>query len=264
MLSDGDRIAVGVSGGKDSLVLLDGLILLRNFIGIDYELIAVTVDPRFNGVDGDYSQVARFCSEKGVRYVLEPSHIGSIVFDVRKEDHPCSLCARMRRGALHNIARREGCNKLALGHHLDDAVETFLMNLFVVGRIGCFSPVSEPKTDSVGLIRPLALAREWEISAAARRNGLEAVRSRCPGRQNLRAKSRQYHKKQTYSNNFSHNLFSPFLFDRIKYFTFCSDSVFPFSPTSSKPPLCHRLLTFRLYSDICFYYYNYISRYTQS
>ena len=180
MLSDGDRIAVGVSGGKDSLVLLDGLILLRNFIGIDYELIAVTVDPRFNGVDGDYSQVARFCSEKGVRYVLEPSHIGSIVFDVRKEDHPCSLCARMRRGALHNIARREGCNKLALGHHLDDAVETFLMNLFVVGRIGCFSPVSEPKTDSVGLIRPLALAREWEISAAARRNGLEAVRSRCP------------------------------------------------------------------------------------
>ena len=176
MLSDGDRVAVGISGGKDSMVLLNGLLLLKNFIGVDYELVAVTVDPRFGGVDGDFSHVTRFCSEHGTEYILERSNIGRIVFDVRKEEHPCSLCSRMRRGALHNIARNAGCNKLALGHHLDDAVETFIMNLFVEGRIGCFSP----KTDSVALIRPLVLAREWEISTAAKRSGLDAKKSRCP------------------------------------------------------------------------------------
>lgn len=180
MLSDGDRVAVGVSGGKDSFVMLNSLFMLRSFIGIDYEITAVTVDPCFNGVGGDYSQVSRFCAERGIEYILEPSNIGRIVFDIRKEEHPCSLCSRMRRGALHNIAQKAGCNKLALGHHLDDAVETFLMNLFVEGRIGCFSPMSVPNGGDISLIRPLALAREWEISAAAKRNGFEAVRSRCP------------------------------------------------------------------------------------
>ena len=102
MLSDGDKVAVGVSGGKDSLVLLKGLVLLRRFIGIDYDVTAITLDPCFGGVPGDYSSVQKLCDELGVPYILEKSHIGEIVFDIRNEEHPCSLCARMRRGALHN------------------------------------------------------------------------------------------------------------------------------------------------------------------
>ena len=133
MIQDGDRIAVGVSGGKDSLVLLKGLIELRRFIGIDYDVVAITLDPRFGGVEGDYSSVAQMCSEAGVEYRLIPTDIGQIVFDIRKELNPCSLCAKLRRGALHNAAKDAGCNKIALGHHFDDAVETFMMNLLNEG-----------------------------------------------------------------------------------------------------------------------------------
>ena len=180
MLSDGDRVAVGVSGGKDSLVLLNGLILLRNFIGIDYDIVAITLDPCFGGVPGDYSSVAKLCEENGVEYILEQSHIGEIVFDVRHEQHPCSLCARLRRGALHNEAKKAGCNKVALGHHYNDAVETFVMNLFIEGRIGCFSPKSFLDRREITVIRPLVFAPEQEIRRAARRTGLEIVKSKCP------------------------------------------------------------------------------------
>lgn len=180
MLSDGDRVAVGVSGGKDSLVLLKGLILLRNFIGIDYDITAITLDPCFGGTEGDYSAVSRLCAESGVPYVLEKTHIGEIVFDVRNEKHPCSLCARMRRGALHNEAIKAGCNKVALGHHYNDAVETFMMNLFIEGRIGCFSPKSFLDRREITVIRPLVFAPENEIRRAAKRTGLEVVKSKCP------------------------------------------------------------------------------------
>ena len=140
LIEDGDVIGVGVSGGKDSLVLLRGLYLLQRFIGIDYRLIAITLDPQFNGIKGDYSSVQKLCDEMGIEYILKRTQIGQIVFDVRKEEHPCSLCARMRRGALHDAAKEAGCNKIALGHHRDDVVETFMMNLEIEGRIGCFSP----------------------------------------------------------------------------------------------------------------------------
>lgn len=180
MLEDGDRVAVGVSGGKDSLVLLQGLIRLRSFIGIDYEIVAITLDPCFGGVPGDYSSVAKLCEENGVEYILEQSHIGEIVFDVRHEEHPCSLCARLRRGALHNEAKKAGCNKVALGHHYNDAVETFVMNLFIEGRIGCFSPKSFLDRREITVIRPLVFAPEHEIRRAARRVGLEIVKSKCP------------------------------------------------------------------------------------
>ena len=126
MLSDGDKVAVGVSGGKDSLILLKGLVQLRNFIGIDYDVTAITLDPCFGGVAGDYSSVQKLCDDLGVPYILEQSHIGEIVFDIRHEEHPCSLCARMRRGALHNEAVKAGCNKVALGHHYNDAVRLSL------------------------------------------------------------------------------------------------------------------------------------------
>ncbi len=180
LIQDGDRIAVGISGGKDSLVLLNGLALLRRFIGIEYELVAITLDPRFNGQEGDYSSVQELCDMLGVEYRIIPTDIGEIIFNIRKEPNPCSLCARMRRGALHDASIEAGCNKLALGHHYNDAVETFVMNLFNEGRIGCFSPKTYLSKKDIWLIRPMVLTSEKEIFSACRRNGLEVVKSKCP------------------------------------------------------------------------------------
>ena len=154
LIQDGDKIAVGVSGGKDSMVLLQGLYLLKRFIGIEYDLTAITLDPQFNGVPGNYEPVREMCEKMGIPYYLKPTDIGQIVFDVRKEPNPCSLCARMRRGALHDAAIELGCNKIALGHHYDDVVETFMMNLFNEGRIGCFSPKSYLSRKDLWMIRP--------------------------------------------------------------------------------------------------------------
>ena len=180
LIENGDRIAVGVSGGKDSLVLLKGLVLLRRFIGIDYTVVAITLDPHFNGEKGNYEPVAELCRELGVEYVLIDTHIGEIVFDIRKEEHPCSLCARMRRGALHDAAIANGCNKLALGHNFNDVVETFVMNLTIEGRLGCFSPKSYLSRKNITLIRPLVFAPEKDIRSAARRSELPIVKSKCP------------------------------------------------------------------------------------
>ena len=180
MIANGDRICVGVSGGKDSLVLLSGLVRLRKFIGIDFQVVGLTIDPNFGGVPGDYSSVAEYCAGEGIEYHILPTQIGEIVFDVRKEANPCSLCARMRRGALHDEAVRLGCNKIALGHNYDDAVETFIMNLFTEGRIGCFSPKNQLDGKELTLIRPLVLADEREIRRAANRTGLQIVKSKCP------------------------------------------------------------------------------------
>lgn len=180
LISDGDRILVGVSGGKDSLVLLQGLILLRRFIGIDYEVVGVTLDMGFKDSSTDYSPIAELCQRQGVEYRVINTQIGEIVFDVRKEPSPCSLCARMRRGALHNAANDLGCNKVALGHNYDDAVETFVMNLFTEGRIGCFSPSTYLTKKDITVIRPLVFAPEKEIRRAVRKNGLPVVKSPCP------------------------------------------------------------------------------------
>lgn len=180
LIQDGDKIAVGVSGGKDSLVLLEGLVRLKRFIGIDYEVTAITLDPRFGGIDGDYSSVEEMCQRLGVDFILKRTHIGEIVFDVRQETNPCSLCARMRRGALHDAAKEAGCNKIALGHNYDDAVETFVMNLFNEGRLGCFAPKSYLSRKDITMIRPLVFAPEKEVRNAAKRSGLEVVKSKCP------------------------------------------------------------------------------------
>lgn len=180
LIQDGDKIAVGVSGGKDSLVLLEGLVRLKHFIGIDYEVTAITLDPRFGGTDGDYSSVEKMCQRLGVNFILKRTHIGEIVFDIRHETNPCSLCARMRRGALHDAAKEAGCNKIALGHNYDDAVETFVMNLFNEGRLGCFAPKSYLSRKDITMIRPLVFAPEKEVRNAAKRSGLEVVKSKCP------------------------------------------------------------------------------------
>ena len=180
MIEDGDTVAVGVSGGKDSVALLAGLAGVRRFIGIDFTLKAVTLDNCFNGEEGDFSPIADLCGSLGVEYILRRTDIGQIIFGERSESNPCSLCARMRRGVLHDTAKANGCNKIALGHHFDDAVETFLMNLFNEGRIGCFSPVSYLSRKDLTMIRPLIFATEREVRNAVNRAGLPVVKSKCP------------------------------------------------------------------------------------
>lgn len=180
LIQDGDRIAVGVSGGKDSMVLLAGLALMRRFYEKKYDVVAITLDPRFGGKETDYTPVAKLCEKLGVEYHLIRTDIGEIVFDIRKEPNPCSLCAKMRRGALHDAAKEAGCNKLALGHNNDDAIETFIMNLFQEGRIGCFAPITYLSRKDITLIRPLVLAPEYAVMSCARRNNFEIVKSKCP------------------------------------------------------------------------------------
>lgn len=180
LIENGDKIAVGISGGKDSMTLLAALRAFQRFGLYDYTLVGISLDLRFGDVPTDFSAVAAFCASLDVPYEVVPTHIARIVFDARAEAHPCSLCAKMRRGALHDTAKALGCNKLALGHHNDDAVETFLMNLFVEGRIGCFAPKSYLSRKDLTLIRPLCFAPEAAVARAARQNVPQIVKSRCP------------------------------------------------------------------------------------
>ena len=180
MIEDGDKIAVGVSGGKDSVLLLCARASLRRFYPNKFELRAIILDPQFSGIETDYSPIEKLCEEINVPLTIKRTHIGEIVFDERKEKSPCSLCARMRRGALHDACNELGCKKLALGHHYNDVVETFMMNLFSEGRLGCFSPVTYLSRKDIFMIRPLIYTPESEIKAAAERLNLPIVKSRCP------------------------------------------------------------------------------------
>ena len=180
MIKDGDRVAVGVSGGKDSLALLYALAEMRRFYPKKYELVAITLDLGFGGESDDHSAIAELCPKLDVPYFVKQTQIGEIIFDVRQEKNPCSLCARMRRGALHDAAIEQGCNRLALGHHLDDAAETFMMNLLHEGRIGCFSPVSYLSRKKLYMIRPMVYAFEKEVTKAAKKLDLPILPSRCP------------------------------------------------------------------------------------
>ena len=178
MIEDGDRIAVGISGGKDSLTLLATLAEMRRFYPKKYEVVGITVNMGFEG--SDYSAVADWCREIGVEYKVVDTEIAKIIFDVRKEANPCSLCAKMRRGSLNAAAQELGCNKVALGHHYDDAVETFMMNLFFEGRLGCFSPVSYLSNRKITLIRPLVYAQEKDVEYFIRKRPLPVIKSLCP------------------------------------------------------------------------------------
>ncbi len=179
MIRPGDKIAVGVSAGKDSLTLLASLAELRRFYPIPFELVAVTVDMGFPG-GTDFSPVRAFCEERGVPYHILPTEIYSIIFEARKEKNPCSLCAKMRRGALHRAAKELGCNTVALGHHFDDVVETFLLNLFFEGRIGCFSPVTYLSRQDIRVIRPMLYLPEKDIRYFAGKVTLPIIPSACP------------------------------------------------------------------------------------
>ena len=178
MIAPGDTVAVGVSGGKDSLVLLMALNELRRYYPKPFTLEAITVELGFDGMD--FTPVAELCETLGVPYTRLKTDIKEVVFDVRKEDNPCSLCAKMRRGALNDLMREQGYNKIALGHHYDDAIETLLMNLLFEGRIGCFQPVTYLDRTGITQIRPLLYSREEETRRVARRLELPVVENPCP------------------------------------------------------------------------------------
>lgn len=180
MISAGDKIAVGVSGGKDSLALLAGLAALSEYYPQKFTLKAISLNPCFGGKEGDFSAIAAYCESIGVDYTVKRTHLGEVVFEQRNEKNPCSLCAKMRRGALHNMTKELGCNKLALGHHMDDAAETFMMNLLSGGRADCFSPVTYLSEKDITLIRPMIYAREDLTASAAKRAGLPVRASGCP------------------------------------------------------------------------------------
>lgn len=209
LIRDGDRLAVGVSGGKDSVALLTGLVRMRRFLGVNYEVVGLTLDPCFEGRQTDYSPIAKLCQELDTEYIVKRTQIGEIVFDVRKEPNPCSLCARMRRGALHDLAKEHGCNKIALGHHYDDAVETFVMNLFNEGRLGCFSPKSYLSRKDLTMIRPLVFAPEKEIMRAVQREGLPIVKSKCPadGMTNRQKTKEFLQQREQEDDGFTYRLF---------------------------------------------------------
>ncbi len=187
MIEDGDRIGVGISGGKDSLTLLFALAELRRFYPKKYELVAIMVDMGFEGMD--VSEISKLCQELDVPFVVAHTQIAKVVFDIRKEKNPCGLCAKMRRGALHDECKRQGCNKLALGHHFDDVVDTFMLNLFYEGRLGSFSPVTYLSRKELTMIRPLLYAQEKDVRYFVNRHPLPIITSPCPADKNTERES---------------------------------------------------------------------------
>ena len=184
MIEDGDRIAVGVSGGKDSLALLMLMAGLRQYYPRKFELEAITVD--MGRPDMDFSPVAELCQKLDVPYTRVETQISDIVFNVRQEKNPCSMCAKMRRGALHDALLERGFTKVALGHHYDDAVETFLLSLFYEGRLSCFQPVTWLSRTGVTQIRPMLYVGEKAVESFSRRMELPVVENTCPADKNTK------------------------------------------------------------------------------
>ena len=177
MIAPGDRIGVGVSGGKDSLALLVFLAELKKYHPADFSLEAITIDM---GLGMDYAGIEALCRELEVPYTIVKTEIAPIIFDHRQEKNPCSMCAKMRRGALNQALLDKGMNKLALGHHYDDAVETFLMSLLFEGRISCFQPVTDLDRTGIIQIRPMLYIHEKTIDSFSARKALPVIENRCP------------------------------------------------------------------------------------
>lgn len=180
MISENDKIAVCLSGGKDSIFLLYALNQIKAYYPKKFDLTAITIDPCFNNINTDYSETEKFCAALNINYVIKRTKLGDLIFNERKEKNPCSLCARMRRGMLHDLANELSCNKIALGHNLEDCVETFFMNLFNCGTIDCFSPVTYLSRKNLHMIRPLIFCEESKIISLVKRKSLPVVESSCP------------------------------------------------------------------------------------
>lgn len=178
MIDEGDRIAIGISGGKDSLTLLAALHELQRFYPKHFELCAITVDLGFDNLNLD--KIEQLCDELGVEYHIERTDIGRIVFEERRETNPCSLCAKMRKGALNQAILRMGCNKVAYAHHRDDVVETMMMSLIYEGRLHTFQPVTYLDDTQLTVIRPLIYMGESEVIGFVNKQRLPVVKSPCP------------------------------------------------------------------------------------
>ena len=178
MIEEGDKIAVCLSGGKDSITLLHGLKALQRFYPKRFELIAISINPGFDFFDEDL--LKNICKEIDIPLFIEYNHAKEIVFDIRNEKNPCSLCANLRRWIINSIAIREGCNKIALGHNQDDVLETFLLNLLYTGTINTFAPVSFMDRTQITLIRPLVLTSEKNIKRYAKKAGITVMNKVCP------------------------------------------------------------------------------------
>ena len=177
MIAPGDKIGVGVSGGKDSLALLVFLAELRKYHSNPFTLEAITIDL---GLGMDYSGIAKLCEKLDVPFTLVKTQIAPVIFDYRKEKNPCSMCSKMRRGALNQALLDKGFNKLALGHHYDDAVETFMMSLLFEGRISCFQPVTDLDRTGIIQIRPMLYIHEQSIQNFSKRYELPILENHCP------------------------------------------------------------------------------------
>ena len=178
MIDEGDKIAVCLSGGKDSITLLNGLKALQRFYPKHFELIAITINPGFDFFDTDFLQ--KTCDELDIPLFIEESHIKEIVFDIRQEKNPCSLCANLRRGIINSVAIRENCNKIALGHNKDDVLETFLLNLLYTGSLSTFAPKSYMDRSKITLIRPLILVDEKDTKRFVKKNNKPIMKKVCP------------------------------------------------------------------------------------
>lgn len=178
MIEEGDCIAIGISGGKDSLTLLYALNALKRFYKPSFTIKAITIDLGFENVNFD--KIQEMCKEMNVEYRIVKTDIGKIIFDDRKESNPCSLCAKMRKGALNTAIKEMGCNKVAYAHHKDDVVETMMMSLIYEGRIHTFSPVTYLDKMDVTVIRPLIYMKEADVKGFVNKYSLPVVKSPCP------------------------------------------------------------------------------------
>ena len=184
MIEDGDKIAVALSGGKDSITMLNGLKSLQYFYAKKFELIAISVNPGFEYFDSEF--LKKTCDDLGVPFFEEKYDISKIVFEDRQEQNPCSLCANLRRGIINSVAQREGCNKIALGHNLDDVIETFIMNLKYAGNISTFSPKSYMDRSGITMIRPLILLTEKDTNHFVKKYNKQVMPKVCPMDENTK------------------------------------------------------------------------------
>ena len=195
MIEDGDKIAVGVSGGKDSLTLLETLAFLSRYYPKKFTVCAISVD-MYNGKT-NYTEIKKFCDELGVELYIVPTKLNELLFEVRKEKNPCSLCSKIRRGTLCNKANELGCNKIALGHHADDLIETFFLSLYYEGRLSTFSPVTYLSKSKITIIRPMLMV--WEKSIIGHAKNLPVIQNPCPADKHTR---REFIKEQIDSLGF--------------------------------------------------------------
>ena len=206
MIEEGDHIAIGISGGKDSLTLLWGLAYLQRFYPKQFSLSAITVDM---GIDTmDLEPIKALCQEFQVSYEIVPTEIGKILFDIRKETNPCSLCAKLRKGALNQKALEMGCSKIAYAHHKDDLIETAMMSLLYEGRFYAFSPVTHLDRTDLTVIRPLMFVSEADVKGFRNKYQLPVCKNPCP---------MDGHTRREYVKNLIHtlNMENPGVKDRL-------------------------------------------------